>query len=89
MASRLLQIILPCSILLLAGCKGRTMENVEPDGDTVEVTVNEVQDTVIIPSGTEAPANPPQDSVPQTAPQDSSSNQQSLSSQQIYNLLNQ
>ena len=27
------------ALLLLAGCKGRTAENMEPSGDTIEVTI--------------------------------------------------
>lgn len=35
----------------LAGCKGRTMENMEPAGDTVEVTVGDAAaaDSTIMP----------------------------------------
>lgn len=28
------------ALLLLSACKGRTMENVEADGDTIEVVIN-------------------------------------------------
>lgn len=31
--------------LLLPGCKGRTMENMEPTGDTVEVIINAPEDS--------------------------------------------
>mgnify|MGYP000017070781 CR=1 FL=1 len=35
--------------LCAAGCKGRTMENMEPSGDTVEVSVDAPVDTVTDP----------------------------------------
>ncbi|MCM1291442.1 MAG: hypothetical protein NC201_04545 [Prevotella sp.] len=47
------------AVFLFAACKGRTMENMEPNGDTVEVNVTEVNDTVITPSGTTAPVEIP------------------------------
>ena len=34
------------AILLLASCKGRTAENMEPTGDTVEVVIIQPSDTV-------------------------------------------
>ncbi len=35
------------AVSVLSGCKGRTMENMTPDGDTVEVTPDTITDTII------------------------------------------
>lgn len=37
-------------LLPLGGCKGRTMENMEPTGDTVEVTLVTPDSTVEMPA---------------------------------------
>lgn len=37
-------------LLTAGGCKGRTMENMEPTGDTVELIVNTPDSTVEMPA---------------------------------------
>ena len=32
------------ALLLFSACKGRTMENMEPTGDTIEVTIESTQE---------------------------------------------
>lgn len=39
-SARLLPVVLPAAALLLfSGCKGRTLKDVQPTGETIEVTV--------------------------------------------------
>ncbi|MDE6717317.1 MAG: hypothetical protein K2J70_03905 [Muribaculaceae bacterium] len=56
----------------LVSCKGRTMENMEPTGDTVEVTVNrEAREEVMLPDSTgmkessESRPESPEDRIPE------------------------
>lgn len=41
------------AVAFLTSCKGRTVENIEPTGETIEVTVDETSRAI------EAPAMPP------------------------------
>lgn len=38
-------------VLILSACKGRTMENMEPSGETVEVNIDTVADVADTPLG--------------------------------------
>lgn len=39
-------ILLVAAMLLIVSCKGRTTENMVPDGDTIEVIITTTTDTV-------------------------------------------
>ncbi|MCM1377961.1 MAG: hypothetical protein NC097_08200 [Clostridium sp.] len=58
---------------LFTACKGRTLKNIEPNGETVEVNIPEMQKE-------EAPASTPMPAAQQPAVSDSAETQTSTSS---------
>ncbi len=51
--------ILVLSIYLFSSCKGRTTENVEPDGDTVEVVIPTHESSSRLTAGVDSTSSMP------------------------------